>query len=99
MTTKTDLHAITELQAAYEPKRRGIVTEDEAKKITEILELESRNNIELQNVRDMTVMLYDRRVDMAREAGDMVEFDKLRDAMSAITCVIDNMKWERGMEV
>ena len=99
MTTKTDFQEIAALQASYEPKHRGVVTEDEAKKIKDILELENRSEIELHNVRDMVVMLYDQRVDSAREAGDMVEFDKLRDAMSAIVSIIDGEMFDKGIEV
>lgn len=56
MTTKTDFHAIQELREKYAPKVRGIVSGEEAKIIYEVLEIDKRNNIELQNIRDMVVM-------------------------------------------
>lgn len=58
MTTKTDFHAIQELREKYAPKVRGIVSGEEAKTIYEVLEIDKRNNIELQNIRDMVVMIY-----------------------------------------
>lgn len=98
MTTKTDFHAILELKEKYAPKVRGIVSGEEAKTICEVLEIDKRNNIELQNVRDMTVMLYSKWTDSAME-NDSKKAMELMDAMSAITCVIDHEKFKRGMEV
>ena len=90
MTTKTDFHAIMELKEAYRPTQRGIVSGAEAEKIMSTLEIKSRNDIELQNVRDMTVMLYSRWSERMREkeVGDSCVME-LMDAMSAICCVID----------
>ena len=98
MTTKTDFHAIQELREKYAPKVRGIVSGEEAKIIYEVLEIDKRNNIELQNVRDMTVMLYSKWTDSAME-NDSKKAMELMDAMSAITCVIDHEKFKRGMGV
>ena len=100
MTTKTDYHAITELKKVYTPAQRGIVCGAEVEKISTVLEIKSRNNIELQNVRDMTVMLYSRWSERMREkeVGDSCVME-LMDAMSAICCVIDQEKFNRGMEV
>ena len=100
MTTKTDFHAIMELKEAYRPTQRGIVSVAEAEKIMSTLEIKSRNDIELQNVRDMTVMLYSRWSERMREkeVGDSCVME-LMDAMSAICCVIDQEKFNRGMEV
>jgi len=87
MTTKTDFHAIQELREKYAPKVRGIVSGEEAKIIYEVLEIDKRNNIELQNIRDMVVM---QAVDKSAE---------YLDAMSAIICVIDYEKFKRGLGV
>lgn len=57
MTTKTDFHAIQELREKYTPKVRDIVSGEEAKTICEVLEIDKRNNVELQNIRDMVVMI------------------------------------------
>lgn len=108
MTTKTDYHAIMELKDKYTPAQRGIVNAAEVETITATLEIKSRNNIELQNVRDMTVMLYGQWADAMRKKdreaaeGDGAAFEKAMeymDAMSAICCVIDQEKFNRGMEV
>ena len=90
MTTKTDFHAIQELREKYTPKVRGIVSGEEAKTICEVLEIDKRNNVELQNIRDMVVMIYGQWFDKSAE---------YRDAMSAIICVIDYEKFKRGIGV
>lgn len=100
MTTKTDYHAITELKKVYTPAQRGIVCGAEVEKISTVLEIKSRNNIELQNVRDMAVLLYGRWSEAERAKEDRVqETMELMDAMSAICCVIDQEKFNRGLEV
>lgn len=97
MTTKTDFHAIQELKKKYTPKVRGIVSGEEAKII-----------IELQNIRDMVVMIYGKWFDKSRDQyledkkKGVQAVDKSAeylDAMSAITCVIDHEKFKRGMGV
>lgn len=67
MTTKTDFHAIQELREKYTPKVRGIVSGEEAKTICEVLEIDKRNNVELQNIRDMVVMIYGQWFDKSRD--------------------------------
>lgn len=100
MVTKTDFHAIKELKEVYRPAQRGIVSGTEAEQIKAMLEIKSRNNIELQNVRDMVVMLYSRWSEAACAKEDCVqEMMELMDAMSAICCVIDQEKFNRGLEV
>lgn len=103
MTTKTDFHAIQELREKYTPKVRGIVSGEEAKTICEVLEIDKRNNIELQNIRDMVVMIYGQWFDKSRDQyledkkkGAQAEY---LDAMSAIICVIDYEKFKRGLGV
>lgn len=106
MTTKTDYHAIMELTDKYTPAQRGFVNAAEVETISAVLEIKERNNIELQNIRDMVVMLYGQWSEAMRmkyrEEHDGSAFDKsmeYMDAMSAITCVIDHEKVKRGMEV
>ena len=100
MTTKTDYHAIKELKETYTPAQRSIVSGAEVEKISTVLQIKSRNNIELQNVRDMVVMLYGKWSEAMRDKGDRVqETMELMDAMSAICCVIDQEKFNRGLEV
>ena len=106
MTTKTDFHAIQELREKYAPKVRGIVSGEEAKTIYEVLEIDKRN-IELQNIRDMVVMIYGQWFDKSRnqyleDKKGVQAVDKSAeylDAMSAIICVIDYEKFKRGLGV
>lgn len=98
MTTRTDYHAIMELRGKYVPARPGIASAAEIAMIREVLEISARNDIELQNVRDMTVMLYGRWADRKRESDIPAAMD-LMDAMSAICGVIDAEKLDRGLPV
>lgn len=99
MTTKTDFHAIKELKEKYTPAQRGIVTADETKLIREMLELDQRNNIELQNVCDTVVMLYSQWSDSQQQKDNIPAATQMMDAMSAITHVIDMEKSTRGLPV
>ena len=103
MTTKTDFHAIQELGEKYAPKVRGIVSGEEAKAIYEVLEIDKRNNIELQNIRDMVVMFDKSRdqylEDKKKGAQAVDKSAEYLDAMSAIICVIDYEKFKRGLGV
>lgn len=70
MTTKTDYHLISDLKSRYTPAQRGIVTATEVELIREALEISTRSNIELQNIRDVTVMLYGRWATVRQEKDD-----------------------------
>lgn len=87
---------------------RGIVSGEEAKAIYEVLEIDKRNNIGLQNIRDMVVMIYGQWFDKSRDQyledkkNGVQAVDKSAeylDAMSAIICVIDYEKFKRGIGV
>lgn len=99
MTTKTDYHLISELKSRYTPAQPGIVSAAEAELIREVLEINSRNNIELQNARDMVVMLYGQWADVQREKGNVPAVMQMMDAMSAITHIIDMEKVKKGIPV
>lgn len=99
MTQKTDYHAIMELKKVYVPAIRGIVTADEEVLIRKVLEIDARNNIELQNIRDMVVMMYSRWSGSLKRADNISTIVKVMDAMSAICCVIDQEKSKRGLPV
>lgn len=99
MTTKTDFHSLMELKEAFKPKERGWISANEAAQVKKLLELDARTDIELQNIRDMAVMLYGRWASNSRSAGNYEEMDAYMDAMSAICAVVDNMKMRRGLEV
>ncbi len=97
MTSKTDYHAIMELKRVYAPAVRGIVTADEEQLIRETLEINSRNNIELQNIRDMVVMMYSRWAGSPKKADNISSIAKVLDSMSAICCIVDQEKSKRGL--
>jgi len=99
MTTKTDFHALKELRSIYTPASRGYVTAAEIETISHILELDDRSDIELQNIRDMCVMLYSDAIERRRAEHDVPGTTSEMDAMSAICTVIDQKKVERNLEV
>ena len=102
MISKSDYHYILELDEKYSPAKRGFVNVSEMKTIFTVLDLSARNDIELQNIRDMTVMFYSMLIDAAR-SGDsnprLNDWTSYSDKMSAIVCVIDNEQLRRGMAV
>ena len=91
---KTDFQMIQELKKAYTPREGGIVFQDEANLIWNTLQLGQRTNTELQNIRDMVVMLYSQWTGENESACLHI-----LDAMSAITYVIDKEKVKRGLPV
>lgn len=99
MVKKTDYHAIMELKKVYVPATRGIISADEEQLIRETLEIGSRNNIELQNIRDMTVMMYSRWAGSPKKADNIPAIIKVMDALSAVCHVIDQEKSKRGLPV
>ncbi len=96
MTTKTDMNAATELDRKYKPAVQGLVSPGEDAMIQEVLELKTRTDIELQNVRDAVVMFYGQRVTKADTPGQTVRIMK---NLSCITGVIDGEKARRGLSV
>lgn len=98
MTTKTDYHSIVELREQYTPAQRGIANVAEITMIREMLEISTRNDIELQNIRDTAVMLYSQWAEGKRD-NDIPAAMTLMDAMSAICGVIDAEKLDRGLPV
>lgn len=99
MTTKTDFHAIMELKEKYTPACPGIVSFGETEVIREVLEISDRSDIELQNARDMVVMLYSQWSGSRRQKDNILAAMQMMDAMSAVTHVIDMEKSTRGLPV
>lgn len=90
---KTNYQMIRELTEAFTPQTRGIVTMSEIYLINEKLCLDEMDVLQLQNLRDFTVMYFDR---ISETADDPIEaFDK----MSAIASVIDDKIVQKGGEV
>lgn len=96
MTSNTDFHQVMELKDKYKPAARGVVSQAEASLIGSTLELGQRTDIELQNIRDVAVMLYGQ---FANSSKDPMKIMELMDAMSGIAGVIDSEKSRRGLPV
>ena len=94
---KTNYQLMTELDKVYTPKRFGIISEGEYELIHCGLMLDAMDDLALQNMRDFVVMYYHVKIVEAHAegTGSMDYSDK----MSAITYVIDDIKFKRGLEV
>lgn len=79
----------------WKPQTHMIISEDEANFIISHFKIKKRSDIELQNLRDFIVLYYSAHVKNIDGEVYMDEMDK----MSAITYVIDDEKYHRGMEV
>lgn len=81
---KTYFQMISELKG-YEPKSRMFTSEDEIQMLNKHFGLEAMSVTELQNLRDMFVLLYRDQIDMFST-----------NAMMSVTAVIDHFKWQKG---
>lgn len=81
---KTYFQMISELKG-YEPKSRMFTSEDEIQMLNKHFGLEAMSITELQNLRDMFVLVY-------RDQYDMFSTN----AMMSVTAVIDHFKWQKG---
>ena len=95
MRTKTNFNAIQELMAKYTPKQKNIVTDQETDLIRSVLELESRDLFELNDIRDMAVAIYGQAASTAEKEHGLQAMMDMMDAMSAVTAVIDTEKAAR----
>ena len=89
MITRSNFQMLREFKD-FTPQRRGILNGEEVEKIREYFQIKERSNIDLQNLRDFVVMFY---------SHDTRNDFKKADIMSGIVGVIDQEKWNRGMEV
>ncbi len=90
---KSNFNALRELLEVYQPEMQGIVTKKEKQLITKILQIEEMNPLELQNLRDFTVLY------LSRDCKDIKKDRENSDKMSAIVHVIDLKKLELGGNV
>lgn len=97
--TKSTFKALEELHENFKPATRGIVTDAEAAQVSDILELDARTDLEIQDARDMSVMLYGKWADLAEKNTGIAAMMDEMDAMSAVCAVIDREKTKRGMPV
>ena len=92
-TMKSNYQMIMEIKD-WKPFQHCIISEKEANHIREVFCIKDRTNVELQNLRDFVVIYYG----MESKKHHEKSFDTM-DKMSAITYVIDNEKFNRGLEV
>jgi len=92
----TNFHMVRSFK--YNPEHFGICNGDEVRQIEDHFKLNERSDVELQNLRDFVVLYYSEQTHKLREENND-DFMKVCDTMSAITGVIDEHKWNRGMEV
>ena len=83
---KTHYEMISSLQ--YEPKSRSFTSEDEIKMLDKHFGLSGMSLLDLQNLRDMFVLVYFQN----RDKFSM-------NAMMSVTAVIDHFKLQKGGEV
>ena len=91
MTTKTDYRVICELMINFKPQIRSIINADEIKYLTAEMELDTRSEIELQNIRNTAVMLYSQKADNEESPEKKLFW---MDCMSAVTHVIDSKLYQ-----
>ena len=68
----------------------GVLSGKEVEYLKNYFQLDERSNVELQNLRDFVVMYF---------SGKTRDNLETYDLLSGIVGVIDQVKWERGMEV
>lgn len=88
MTNNTNLFNLKQLLEVYDPKTKGILTEEEVKTIKENLEIESMDLLELYNLRDFVVLYL--------SSHDDHNLSDTMNKMSAITSVIDEVIFNKG---
>ena len=74
----------------FKAENFGVLSGKEVEYLKNYFQLDERSDVELQNLRDFVVMYF---------AGKTRDDFAMYDLMSGIVGVIDQVKWERGMEV
>ena len=92
--TKTDFHALLELKG-FSPEHFGFLSGEEIWRISDILEIDSRDVLSLRNLRNFAVLFYSREKDGETHEEAM----RRMDIMSAVCGVIDNALFGLGAEV
>lgn len=90
---KTNFQMVRDFES-YKFEKWGFISEKERRDVESVFCIKERTNIDLCNLRDFIVMYYGLQADK-----DNKKSLELMDKMSAITAVIDEEKWNRGMKV
>lgn len=83
----------------YRPETRGVTSIGEIKMLMNHFGLDKMSLLELQNLRDMVVLLFREWMQDDRSKGEIDEMMSKSDAMQSITAVIDHFKMKAGGEV
>lgn len=97
--TKSIFQAIQGLHERFSPAKMHVISDKEAGMIRTELELAARTDLEVQDARDMAVMMYSQYAEIAEKKYGLVAMQTEMDAMSAICAIIDDEKTKRGMDV
>lgn len=95
---KTNFQMIMDIRE-YRPETRGITSIKEIKMLMNHFGLDKMSFIELQNLRDMVVLMFREWMQDDRSKGEIDEMMSKTDAMQSITCVIDHFKMKVRGEV
>lgn len=87
---KTNFQMICDFKE-YAPANRRFTSQDEIAKIAAHFELEGKSVLDLQNLRDMVVLVYTNWLDAAERNCE--DFRPIMSAMQSITTVIDHYKY------
>lgn len=95
---KTNFQMIMDIRE-YRPKNRGCTSIKEIHKLMNHFGLDKMSLLELQNLRDMVVLMFREWMQDDRSKGEIDEMMSKTDAMQSITAVIDHFKMKVGGEV
>ena len=95
---KTNFQMIMDIRD-YRPETRGVTSIGEIKMLMNHFGLDKMSLLELQNLRDMVVLMFREWMQDDRSKGEIDEMMSKSDAMQSITAVIDRFKMKAGGEV
>jgi len=95
---KTNFQMIMDIRE-YRPETRGFTSNSEIKMLMNHFGLDKMSLLELQNLRDMVVLMFREWMQDDRSKGEIDEMMSKSDAMQSITGVIDHFKMRAGGEV
>ena len=87
---RTNFQMIVEFKE-YAPADEHVTSNDEIAKIADHFELAGKSRLDLQNLRDMVVLVYTNWLDDAEKNCE--DFRPIMSAMQSITTVIDHYKY------
>lgn len=95
---KTNFQMIMDIRD-YRPETRGFTSISEIRMLMNHFGLDKMSLLELQNLRDMVVLMFREWMQDDRSKGEIDEMMSKSDAMQSITSVIDHFKMRAGGEV